>query len=112
MPYQSHSAALNLTFYTATSGASAFPAQYVGDGFAAFHGSWNRSFRTGHKLVRVRMKNGVPTGDYQDFLTGFIVSDGDAWGPPGSDRRACRRFSINERRWSERGLSHLVPAVS
>lgn len=82
VPYQAHSAALNLTFYTATSGKSAFPAEYVGDAFAAFHGSWNRGFRTGHKLVRVRMKNGVPTGEYDDFLTGFIVNNGDAWGRP------------------------------
>jgi glucose/arabinose dehydrogenase/cytochrome c2 len=82
VPVQAHSAALNLTFYTASPGKSAFPPEYVGDGFAAFHGSWNRSFRTGHKLVRVLMKDGVPTGRYQDFLTGFIVDDGDAWGRP------------------------------
>ena len=49
VPYQAHSAALNLAFYTATSGASAFPAEYVGDGFAVLHGSWNRAFRTGHR---------------------------------------------------------------
>ena len=82
VPYQAHSAALNLTFYTASSGASAFPKEYVGDGFAVFHGSWNRAFRTGHKVVRVRMKNGVPTGEYDDFLVGFIVDDGNAWGRP------------------------------
>lgn len=82
VPYQAHSAALTLTFYAATAGASAFPADYVGDGFAMFHGSWNRGFRTGHKVVRVKMKNGVPTGDYEDFVTGFIVDDGDAWGRP------------------------------
>ena len=82
VPYQAHSAALNLEFYTATSGASAFPQEYVGDGFAVLHGSWNRAFRTGHKVVRVRMKNGVPTGEYDDFLVGFIVDDGDAWGRP------------------------------
>ncbi len=82
VPYQAHSAALNLTFYTATSGSSAFPRKYVGDGFAVLHGSWNRAFRTGHKVVRVRMKNGVPTGEYDDFLVGFIVDDGDAWGRP------------------------------
>lgn len=80
--YQAHSAPLNLTFYTATSGSSAFPPEYVGDAFATFHGSWNRGFRTGHKLVRVHMKDGVPTGDYEDFLTGFIVDDGNAWGRP------------------------------
>jgi glucose/arabinose dehydrogenase len=82
VPYTSHSAALNLVFYTATRGASAFPSEYVGDAFAAFHGSWNRSFRTGHKIVRVRMKNGVPTGEYDDFLVGFIATNGDAWGRP------------------------------
>ena len=82
VPYQAHSAALGLVFYTATSGKSAFPAEYVGDGFAMLHGSWNRGFRTGHKVVRVRMKDGVPTGEYDDFLTGFIVDDGDAWGRP------------------------------
>jgi glucose/arabinose dehydrogenase len=80
--YQAHSAPLNLTFYTATTGKSAFPREYVGDAFAAFHGSWNRSLRTGYKIVRVRMKDGSPTGEYEDFLTGFVVDDGDVWGRP------------------------------
>jgi glucose/arabinose dehydrogenase/cytochrome c2 len=82
VPYQAHSAALNLVFYTATSGSSAFPKEYVGDGFAVMHGSWNRAFRTGHKVVRVRMKNGKPTGEYDDFLVGFIADDGNAWARP------------------------------
>ena len=82
VPYQAHSAALNLVFYTATSGSSAFPKEYVGDAFAVFHGSWNRAFRTGHKVVRVRMNNNVPTGEYQDFMVGFIADDGNAWGRP------------------------------
>lgn len=82
--YQAHSAALTLTFYAATSGTAAFPKEYVGDGFAMLHGSWNRAFRTGHKVVRVRMKDGVPTGDYEDFVVGFIADDGNAWGRPAS----------------------------
>jgi glucose/arabinose dehydrogenase len=82
VPYQAHSAALNLVFYTATKGSSAFPKEYVGDAFAVMHGSWNRAFRTGHKIVRVRMRNGVPTGEYDDFLVGFIADDGDAWARP------------------------------
>jgi glucose/arabinose dehydrogenase len=82
VPYQSHSAPLNMVFYNATSGASAFPSEYVGDGFATLHGSWNRAERTGHKIVRVRMKNGVPTGEYDDFLVGFIADNSDAWGRP------------------------------
>jgi glucose/arabinose dehydrogenase/cytochrome c2 len=80
--FQAHSAALTLTFYTATSGASAFPKEYVGDGFAVLHGSWNRAFRTGHKVVRVLMKDGVPTGEYEDFMVGFITEDGNAWARP------------------------------
>lgn len=80
--YQAHSAPLQLTFYTATSGNAAFPADYVGDAIVAFHGSWNRNLRTGYKLVRVRMKDGIPTGEYQDFMTGFIVDDGNVWGRP------------------------------
>jgi glucose/arabinose dehydrogenase len=80
--YQAHSAPLDLEFYVATRGCSAFPAEYVGDAFVTFHGSWNRAFRTGHKLVRMRMQQGHATGTYEDFLTGFIVDDGDAWGRP------------------------------
>lgn len=80
--YQAHSAALSLSFYAANSGKSAFPKEYVGDAFVGFHGSWNRSLRTGYKLVRVHMKNGEPMGDYEDFLTGFIVDDSSVWGRP------------------------------
>jgi glucose/arabinose dehydrogenase len=82
VPYQAHSAAVGFTFYTARSGRSAFPAEYVGDGFAVFHGSWNRSSRTGHKVVRVPIKNGAPTGEYVDFLVGFITPDGKPWARP------------------------------
>ncbi|HEX3912925.1 MAG TPA: PQQ-dependent sugar dehydrogenase [Steroidobacteraceae bacterium] len=80
--YQSHSAALSMTFYAASSGKAAFPAAYAGDAIVGFHGSWNRSLRTGYKLVRVHMKNGEPTGDYEDFLTGFVVDDAHVWGRP------------------------------
>jgi hypothetical protein len=82
VPYQSHSAPLSLVFYEATSGRSAFPSQYVGDGFAVLHGSWNRAVRTGGKVVRVRMRNGVPTGEYDDFMVGFVVDDDHVWGRP------------------------------
>jgi glucose/arabinose dehydrogenase len=80
--YQSHSAALSMTFYAASSGKSAFPAPFVGDAIVGFHGSWNRSLRTGYKLVRLHMMNGEPTGDYEDFLTGFVVDDAHVWGRP------------------------------
>jgi glucose/arabinose dehydrogenase len=75
---QAHSASLGLTFYQ----GSNFPADYSGDAFAAEHGSWNRSRRTGYKVIRIRLKDGVPTGDYEDFVTGFVVNDSDVWGRP------------------------------
>jgi glucose/arabinose dehydrogenase len=79
---QSHSASLEMVFYTATDGVATFPPEYHGDIFAAFHGSWNRTIRTGYKVVRVRVSHGVPTGEYDDFLTGFVVNDDSVWGRP------------------------------
>jgi hypothetical protein len=75
---QAHSASLGLVFYN----GKMFPPDYSGDGFAAEHGSWNRSRRTGYKVIRVRLKNGSPTGEYQDFLTGFVANDSEVWGRP------------------------------
>ncbi|WP_430642386.1 PQQ-dependent sugar dehydrogenase [Bradyrhizobium aeschynomenes] len=75
---QPHSASLGLTFYDGT----LFPPEYRGDAFAAEHGSWNRSKRTGYKVIRVRLKGGVPTGEYEDFVTGFVVNDREVWGRP------------------------------
>lgn len=75
---QAHSASLGLTFYD----GNAFPAEYRGDGFAAEHGSWNRASRTGYKVIRIRMKDGVPTGEYEDFMTGFVINDSEVWGRP------------------------------
>src|ERR1700761_9230369 len=79
---QAHSASLEMCFYNATKGPAVFPSDYRGDIFAAEHGSYNRHNRTGYKIIRVRLKNGVPTGEYDDFLTGFIVDDTSAWGRP------------------------------
>jgi glucose/arabinose dehydrogenase len=79
---QAHSAALTLAFYDAKSGAAAFPSDYLGDAFIALHGSWNRSRRTGSKVVRVRFKDNEPTGEYEDFVTGFVVDNEHVWGRP------------------------------
>jgi glucose/arabinose dehydrogenase len=79
---QAHSAPLGLCFYTATTGPSLFPGEYRGNMFVALHGSWNRNRRTGYKVVRVPLKNGVPTGEYIDFMTGFVIDDQTVWGRP------------------------------
>jgi len=76
--FQAHSAPLGIAFYE----GARFPPQYKGDAFVAFHGSWNRSTLTGYKVVRVIMKDGKPTGVYEDFLTGFVAGPGRAWGRP------------------------------
>jgi glucose/arabinose dehydrogenase len=75
---QAHSASLQLAFYT----GAQFPAEYRGDAFAAEHGSWNRAKRTGYKVIRIKLEDGLPTGEYQDFLTGFVVNDRTVWGRP------------------------------
>ena len=73
-----HNASLGLTFYTARQ----FPEEFRGDLFAAEHGSWNRSNRTGYEVIRVPLQNGHATGEFQDFLTGFVTPNGDVWGRP------------------------------
>ena len=75
---QAHSSTLDLIFYD----ADAFPAEYRGDAFATLHGSWNREGRTGYKVIRARMKNGKPTGVYEDFMTGFVLDEATVWGRP------------------------------
>jgi glucose/arabinose dehydrogenase len=77
-----HSAALSLAFYESARQPSTFPRSYTGNVFVAMHGSWNRGHRVGHKVVLVHVKNGVPTGEFEDFLTGFVVDDATAWGRP------------------------------
>ena len=54
----------------------------AGTAFAAEHGSWNRAKRVGYEVVRLPMKNGHATGEYEDFLTGFVTPDGKVWGRP------------------------------
>jgi glucose/arabinose dehydrogenase len=75
---QAHSAPLNIAFYDGGN----FPAEYKGDAFVALHGSWNRGVRTGYKVVRLKFKDGKPTGEYEDFITGFVLSDDAVWGRP------------------------------
>lgn len=75
---QPHSASLEMVFYTGNQFA---PAHRDG-AFAALHGSWNRQLRTGYKVIRVPIKGGAPTGEYEDFLTGFVTPEGQVWGRP------------------------------
>ncbi len=73
-----HFASLEMMFYE----GSEFPAEYKGDGFACEHGSWNRANRSGYEVIRLPMHDGKATGEYEDFLTGFVTPTGQVWGRP------------------------------
>ena len=73
-----HFASLEMMFY----GGSQFPEEFKGDGFACEHGSWNRANRSGYEVIRLPMRDGHATGEYEDFLTGFVTHDGQVWGRP------------------------------
>ena len=77
--FQAHSAPLGIAFYQGDN----FPAEYRGSAFVTMRGSWNRPNRTGYKVVRLLFDaTGKPTGEYEDFMTGFVVSDTQVWGTP------------------------------
>lgn len=75
---QAHSAPLGIAFYD----GSMFPEEVRGDAFVTMHGSWNRGGRTGYKVVRLPFRDGKPTGEYVDFMTGFVIGEEQVWGRP------------------------------
>ena len=76
---QPHNASLQLTFYQ----GKQFPVAYQGDIFASQHGSWNKSTRVGYEVIRVPLNHSSrASGEYEDFLTGFVLPDGNVWGRP------------------------------
>jgi glucose/arabinose dehydrogenase len=76
---QPHNASLEFIFYD----GGKFPAEYKGDIFASEHGSWNKAVRVGYEVIRVPLhQTGHATGEYEDFLTGFVLPDGHVWGRP------------------------------
>jgi glucose/arabinose dehydrogenase len=83
---QPHMASLEMLFYPSRSafiaGDHIFPREYTGGAFAAEHGSWNRANRAGYEVIFIPMHDGHAGGEYDDFLTGFVVDDKSAWGRP------------------------------
>ena len=77
--FQTHSAPLNIVFDP----SDAWGADMKGAAFVALHGSWNRNTRTGYKVVKLDIgPDGKATGVYEDFVTGFVISNQEVWGRP------------------------------
>ncbi|MDO9381568.1 MAG: YbhB/YbcL family Raf kinase inhibitor-like protein [Hyphomicrobiaceae bacterium] len=67
--YDAHAAPMQLAFYR---GGGSFPAEYAGDAFLTFRGSWNRKQPSGYNIVRIRFENGEAKS-IEPFLTGFLT---------------------------------------
>ncbi len=73
-----HVAPDGLRFYT----GRMFPAEYRNRIFIAQHGSWNRSRKSGYRVMMVTLKNDGKTVDkYEEFVTGWMENE-RAWGRP------------------------------
>jgi len=71
-----HVAALGMRFYTGTM----FPAKYRNAIFIAEHGSWNRSKKSGYRVMLVTLKNNKPDS-YEVFAQGWLQGEKN-WGRP------------------------------
>jgi len=76
---QPHNASLEFIFYN----GKQFPSEFKADIFASEHGSWNKAVRVGYEVIRIPLhQSGHASGEYEDFLTGFVLPDGNVWGRP------------------------------
>ena len=68
-----HTAPNDMIFYT----GDLFPERYKNGTFVALHGSWNRAPypQMGYSVVFLPFKNGKPTGEIEEFATGFAGTD-------------------------------------
>ncbi len=98
---QPHMASLEMAFYE----GAQFPADYKGDAFAAEHGSWNKKNRVGYEVVRVPMRDGHATGEYEDFLTGFVTPEGNVWGRPVGVAVAKGWLAVCNGRWHKNRMA-------
>ena len=71
-----HVAGLGMRFYT----GSMFPEEYRHQIFVAQHGSWNRSFPIGYRVMRVKLA-GNQAAEYEVFVDGWLRG-AQAWGRP------------------------------
>ncbi|GAB2677571.1 PQQ-dependent sugar dehydrogenase [Aliiglaciecola aliphaticivorans] len=72
-----HVAPLGVQFYQGTQ----FPAAYKKSLFVAEHGSWNRTEKSGYRVMRANF-DGTEIGSYETFIEGFLNPDDTVWGRP------------------------------
>ena len=69
-----HTASLGLTFCTNLD----WPQRFQNGAFVGQHGSWNRSTFSGYKVLFIPFQDGMPNGEAENFLTGFIADEENA----------------------------------
>ena len=92
---QPHSASLEMTFYD----GNAFPSAYKGDGFFGHY--MGRGIAPAAPATRssaFATEHGIPTGEYEDFLVGFVVDNDKVWGRPVGVAVAHGRRALGQRR--------------
>jgi len=73
-----HTASLDIQF----SYESALPEKWRSGMFVSQHGSWNRQPVSGYRVIYIPFENGVPNGEPEVVVSGFLDSDGKARGRP------------------------------
>ena len=72
-----HVAPLGIAFYDNVK----FPEKYRNSLFIALHGSWNRSKKSGYKVIFVKLDEDGNYISMEDFISGWL-NDQSAWGRP------------------------------
>jgi len=73
----SHVAALGIAFSNPSMGADFAEGAFVGE-----HGSWNRNVPVGYRVIFIPFRDGRPAGEPIDFVSGFLIDDGNTRGRP------------------------------
>jgi glucose/arabinose dehydrogenase len=76
-----HTASLGLAWSPARANGQ-LPVSMQRGMFVGQHGSWNRTPRSGYKVIFVPFADGMPAGTPRDVLTGFVTDGGGAMGRP------------------------------
>ena len=107
--------------HTASLGLASAEGNTLGGPFAAAgmfvgqHGSWNRKPASGYKVIYVPFAGGKPSGPPVDVLTGFLGSEGNAFGRPvgvGVDKKGALLVAddVGNRIWRVSGQAAIAAA--